>query len=85
MAERSPHHPKTEGYSPAAVADTWKDKLVNKLAQLAAGSHRKMINDGNKKSRFKLGATQWQNTRLIIRRFWVHVQLPMLTLREIKL
>jgi hypothetical protein len=54
VAERSPHHPKTEGYSPAAVADTWKDKLVNKLAQLAAGSHRKMINNGNKKSRFKL-------------------------------
>jgi hypothetical protein len=47
VAECLPHHPKTEGYSPAAVADTGKDKLVNKLSQLAAGSHRKMINDAN--------------------------------------
>ncbi len=49
VAECSPHHPKTEGYSPAAVADTWKDKLVNKLSQLATGAQIKMIYDGNRK------------------------------------
>ncbi len=44
MAERSPHHPKTEGSSPAASADTARDKIVNKIDQLGAGSQRIMIN-----------------------------------------
>ncbi len=41
MAERSPHHSKTEGSSPAAAADTARDRIVNKIDQLGAGSQRK--------------------------------------------
>ncbi len=50
MAECSPHHPKIEGSSPTARADTTRDKIVNKLGQLGAGSQRKRINGANIKN-----------------------------------
>ncbi len=43
VAECSPHHSKTEGLSPAAAADTARDRIVNKIDQLGAGSQRIMI------------------------------------------
>ncbi len=54
MAERSPHQSKTEGLSPAAAADTARDRIVNKLGQLGAGSQRKMINDGKTKNKLQI-------------------------------
>ncbi len=54
MAERSPYHPKTEGSSPADGADTARDKIVNKLGQLRAGSQRKTINDGKRKNKLQI-------------------------------
>jgi hypothetical protein len=54
VAECSPHHSKTEGLSPAAAADTAKDRIVNKIDQLATGSQRKMINDGKRKNKLQI-------------------------------